>query len=142
MKYSVKLSDAVHILSFIYFSESESISSKDIAFSVKTNPSYVRKLMSDMKEANIIISSQGKANPKIARDLSEISLYDIYRAVEGDKPLLHLDTHTNPECGLSVNMQYVMQDVYEDLHEKIYKEMQEINLEKLFSEYSKRIENI
>lgn len=142
MKYSVKLSDAVHILSYIYFSDSSNITSKDIAISVKTNPSYVRKLMSAMKEENIISSSQGKADPKIARELKDISLYDIYKAVEGDKPLIHLDTHTNPECGLGVNMQYVMQDVYDALHTKIYKEMQEIKLEALFKKYRQKIEGL
>lgn len=139
MKYSVKLSDAVHILSYIHFSTNPNISSKDIAFSVKTNPSYVRKLMSAMKEDNIISNSQGKANAKISRDINDISLYDIYKAVEKDKPLLHLDIHINPECGLGVNMQYVMQDVYEELHKKIYKEMQDIKLSDLFKKYQHKI---
>ena len=30
----------------------------------------------------------------------EITMLDIYRAVEGEKPLLHLDIDTNPECGV------------------------------------------
>ena len=35
-------------------------------------------------------------------------MYDIYRAVEGDKPLLHLDTDTNPDCGIGINIQFAL----------------------------------
>ena len=34
-------------------------------------------------------------------------------AIEGNKPLLHLDTHTNPECGIGINIQYSLQEYYD-----------------------------
>ncbi len=139
MKYSVKLSDAVHILTYIYFSDLSTITSKDIAFSIKTNPSYVRQLMSAMKKSGIISNSQGKATPTLSKSPQDISLLDIYQAVEGNKPLLHLDTHINPECGIGVNIQYVLKNTYEDIQNSINQNLASISLQSLFNDYQKRL---
>lgn len=38
------------------------------------------------------------------QDMEEsLTLLDVYRDIEGDKPILHQDTHTNPDCGVGVN---------------------------------------
>lgn len=95
MKYSTRLSDSIHLLIFIHLNPKENLSSSAIAESIKTNPAYIRKLMSSLQKANLIQSKQGIANPILTLDLSEITFLDIYQAVEGDTPFLHLDTHTN-----------------------------------------------
>ena len=66
---------------------------------MQTNPAYVRQLMSAMRKGGLLLSVKGHPKPALAREPARISLLDIYRAVEGDKPLLHQDTHTNPACG-------------------------------------------
>ena len=113
MKYSVKLSHAVHILVFIYLSEGLPLSSDKIAESIHTNPGCVRQIMSVLRNAELIKSTTGHPKPELAREPETISLLDIYKAVEGDKPLLHLDTHTNPECGIGVNIQLALQSFYD-----------------------------
>ena len=100
MKYSTKLSDTIHILIFIALGDDEQLSSTKIAESIKTNPAYVRQLMATLKNAGIVVNTQGHANAALAKSADKINMYDIYRAVEGDKPLLHLDTDTNPDCGI------------------------------------------
>ena len=95
MKYSTKLSDTIHILIFIALGDDEQLSSTKIAESIKTNPAYVRQLMATLKNAGIVVNTQGHANAALAKSADKINMYDIYRAVEGDKPLLHLDTDNN-----------------------------------------------
>ena len=51
----------------------------------------------------------------------QIRLLDIYKAVEGDKPLLHLDTHTNPDCGTGINIQLSLQGFYNEIQKKLLK---------------------
>ena len=89
MKYSTKLSDTIHILIFIALGDDEQLSSTKIAESIKTNPAYVRQLMATLKNAGIVVNTQGHANAALAKSADKINMYDIYRAVEGDKPLLH-----------------------------------------------------
>lgn len=139
MKYSTKLSDAVHILAFIALSADQPLSSAEISVSIQTNPAYVRQLMAKLKAANLIQSTRGQAKPTLSRAAQDISLLDVYRAVEGDKPLLHLDTHTNPECGIGVNIQYALAEYYGRVQDTAEREMQQITVKNILDSYSSRI---
>ena len=115
MKYSTKVSDAVHILAFIQLNPTGSLSSSSIAESIRTNPGCVRQLMSALRKAGLLSSVQGHPRPSLTREPSAVTLLDIYKAVEGDKPLLHLDTHTNPECGVGIYIQLSLQDYFDQV---------------------------
>ena len=66
-------------------------------------------------------------------------MLDIYRAVEGNKPLLYLDIHTNPECGVGVNIQLAAGDCYREVQEAAEKKMQEISLQDIIDRFYERI---
>ena len=59
----------------------------------------------------------GCSSSSLAKPPERITLLDIYKAVEGDRPLLHLDTHTNPECGVGMNIQFTLHDYYQEVQE-------------------------
>ena len=139
MKFSTRLSDAVHILLFIYLNQETRLSSDQIAKSICTNPSYVRRLMAEMKETGLIRSMRGQANPMLQRSPDSITLLDVYRAVEDQKPLLHLDTHTNPECGVGVNIQLALQEHYDRIQEIAEKAMGETSLQDILDTYYRRL---
>ena len=126
MKYSTRLSDAVHILVFIHQSSSSTVSSSEIAVSIQTNPSYVRQIMAQLKAAGLISSSRGQATPELGKVPEKTSLLEIYKAVEKEKPLLHLDTHTNPECGVGVNIQLALADYYRQIQNDVENSMRNI----------------
>ena len=140
MKYPTRVSDAVHIMVFIHLNPTQDLSSTAIAYSIKTNPSYVRQLMAALKKAGLLNGTRGQATPSLAREPSVITLLDIYRAVEGDKPLLHLDTHTNPECGVGVNIQLALSDYYAEIQKSAEKRMAEITLENIIETYYQYIQ--
>ena len=128
MKYSTRLSDAVHIAAFIHLNPTQDLSSGAIAHSIRTNPSYVRQLMSALKRAGLLHGTRGQAAPSLSREPSAITLLDIYQAVEGDKPLLHLDTHTNPECGVGMCIQRTLQTYFDRIQARSEEEMGRISL--------------
>ncbi|WP_455537711.1 Rrf2 family transcriptional regulator [Terrisporobacter sp.] len=139
MKYSSKLSDAVHILVLIALNPLDNLSSSTIAKSIHTNPAFVRQLMSLMRKAELISSVHGHAMPSLTRNPADISLLDVYKAVEGNKPLLHLDTHTNPECGVGVNIQYSLQDYYNEIQEIAEKKMKQITLDDVIQNFHAKL---
>ncbi|HIZ08740.1 MAG TPA: Rrf2 family transcriptional regulator [Candidatus Eubacterium avistercoris] len=138
MKYSTKLSDTIHLLIFLYLGEGQKMTSARIAESVKTNPAYIRQLMSALKNAGLISSTQGQAKTSLTKDPRQITMLDVYRAVEGGKPLLHLDIHTNPQCGVGVNIQLSIGDFYKDIQQVAEKKMNEITLWDIIECYYKR----
>ena len=145
MKYSTKLSDAVHIMAFIAIHQEYDLSSTVIADSIQTNPAFVRQIMMKLKKAGLMSSVNGHAKPSLAKPTEEITLLDIYKAVEGNKPLLHLDTHTNPDCGVGVNIQLALQDYYNEIQKETEKHMSSISLQdiiKLYYQKSGQAENI
>ncbi|HIX68678.1 MAG TPA: Rrf2 family transcriptional regulator [Candidatus Anaerostipes excrementavium] len=139
MKYSTKVSDAVHIMAFIVLNPADSLSSSRIAESVKTNPGYVRQIMSSLRNNKLLTSVKGHPKPSLTKSPSEITLLDIYRAVEGEKPLLHLDTHTNPECGVGVHIQLALRDYFDQVQEQAEQEMKQITLQNILDRYQEKI---
>ena len=115
MKYPTRLSDAVHILAFIALYPDCDLTSNKLAESIQTNPAYVRQLMSALRKGGLLVSVKGHPRPALAREPEKITLLDAYRAVEDNKPLLHQDIHTNPACGVGVNIQLVLRYFYIDV---------------------------
>lgn len=139
MKYSTRLSDTLHLLAFICLTEGASLSSARIAESIQTNPAYVRQLMSLLKKADLLTNTQGQANPRITRPAEEITMLDVYRAVEGEKPLLHMDTHTNPGCGVGIYVQMAIADCYQEIQDVAEKKMSQITLADILKQYCQRM---
>lgn len=138
MKYSTKLSDSAHILAFIALHLDCDLTSDKIAESVKTNPAYVRQLMSALRKGGLLTSVKGHPRPALAKEPWQISLLDIYRSVEGDKPLLHQDTHTNPACGVGVNIQLALRDCYDLVQARAEEAMDGITLQEVLDRYEKK----
>ena len=142
MKYSIKLSYAVHIMAFIEINQDYVLSSTAIAASVQTNPAFIRQIMMKLRKAGLISSVTGHAKPSLAKPAEQITILDIYKAVEGDKPFLHLDTHINPECGVGVNIQLALQDYYEEIQKIAEERMSQISLQNIIESYTQRADGL
>ena len=139
MKYPTRLSDAVHILAFIALYQDCDLTSNKLAESVQTNPAYVRQLMSALRKGGLLVSVKGHPRPALAREPEKITLLDAYRAVEGNKPLLHQDIHTNPACGVGVNIQLVLRDCYDLVQARAEEAMRSITLQEILDHYTEKI---
>lgn len=139
MKYSTKLSDALHILAFLSLGTAQPLTSARIAESVKTNPAYIRQLMAALKTAGLISSTRGQASAALARAPEAITILDVYRAVEGEKPLLHWDVDTNPECGVGIYIQHSIADCYQEIQAAAEEKMAAITLADILEGYRARL---
>ena len=90
MAMSTKLSVAIHILSLIETGPQEQVTSEYIASSVNTNPVVVRRLMSQLKKAGLIHSMRGANKNTLLKKPEEISLYEIYTAVELEREIFNI----------------------------------------------------
>ena len=76
--------------------------------------------------------------PSLSKPADQITLLDIYKAVEGEKPLLHLDTHTNPDCGVGINIQLSLQGFYNEIQKNTEEKMNTITLQDIINTYYQR----
>lgn len=134
MKYSHKLSDAVHILAYVDIYQDGDLSSKMIAGSVESNPSLIRRLMSLLKKADLLSTQSGTVAPKLARPASEISLLDVYQALDEENNLLHIDPKTNPNCVVGGNIQEVLNSAYQQVQNSAEDKMREITLQNIIDD--------
>lgn len=131
MKFSHKLSDAVHLLAYIKIFPDDDLSSRAIARSIVTNPSTVRSLMMDLRKAGLLKTKQGSAEPELAKKPEEISLYDIFAAVGMDHHLLHVDKDTEQKCPVGGNIQGPLAKAYAEVEEAAFAKMREISLQEI-----------
>lgn len=87
--------------------------SDNIAKVLKTNPTFVRRLVANLVNAGLIQSFRGKGGGiKIALDPSKISLKDIYLAATEEKSLIKV--HDKPvvkTCSVSLCINEVLCDL-------------------------------
>jgi DNA-binding IscR family transcriptional regulator len=114
MSISSRFSVGIHILSLIEFNK-EGISSSDfLASSVNTNPAVIRKLMGMLKKAGLVEVHPGIAGAKLAKKMSEITLLDVYKAVNvvQDNELFGMHENPNPDCPVGRHIQNTIEPIF------------------------------
>lgn len=110
MKITSRFTVAVHtLLAINQFSEKYKTTSDFLASSVNVNPVVIRRTLISLKAAGIVDVKAGSGGATIAKPLTEITLYDVYRAVdcvEGD--LFHFHENPNPACPVGRNVHAVL----------------------------------
>ncbi|QPT11326.1 Rrf2 family transcriptional regulator [Serratia rubidaea] len=83
MSTSTRFAVAIHILTNITLFRGQAVRSEDIARSVNTNPTVVRRILGALAEAGLTHSQMGQGGGALlARPADDITLRDIYHAVE------------------------------------------------------------
>ena len=100
---------AVHILTFLQTQGGEPATSELIASSVRTNPSLIRRLLSQLARAGLTTSQMGAGGGALlARPADAITLLDVYRAVDEDGGVIPMHPSPNPRCPVGRHIQAVL----------------------------------
>jgi Rrf2 family protein len=112
MPTSSRFAVAVHILTLIEMSGGEPVTSEHVAGSVNTHPAVVRRLLSMLAKAGITTSQLGAGGGALlAKPASQVTLLDVYRAVEdGDVFAMH-HGEPNPACPVGRQVKGVLRVV-------------------------------
>jgi Rrf2 family protein len=123
---------AVHIMTALAFSPGEVIGSQTLAASVNTNPVVVRRLLLALRRARLIETFTGKhGGARLGKKPQQISLVDIYDAVE-PRPVIPVnERRVLKKCHVSCNMKAIMSRVAETTEEAVRKHLRRITLAQL-----------
>jgi len=98
MRTASRFAIAVHVLSLLGVSECGDLTSEGMADSIGVNPVIVRNITGMLRRAGIVRTRQGVPGMHLARPVSEITLLDVYRAVEDVGEIFALHSRPNPRC--------------------------------------------
>ena len=108
-----KFSVAIHVL--ILVSESPvPINSDQMAESVGTNASYIRKILALLKKAEIVDGHRGISGYSLTVAPHQLTLLRIYQAVTDEREIHLLDIHQNPndQCIVGHHIKPVLTDMF------------------------------
>jgi Rrf2 family protein len=107
MSISSRFAVGIHILTLIEFNKDGVSSSEFLAESVNTNPALIRKIIGMLKKHGLVEVHPGIAGTKLAKKLSDITLLDVYKAVNvvQDNELFKVQENPNPKCVVGRNIQ-------------------------------------
>lgn len=84
MRVSTQFTIAVHALIMIAYFPDIRITSEMVAESVGNNPVIIRNIYGKLKRASILSIQRGTGVTALTRPANEITLWDVYKAVETD----------------------------------------------------------
>lgn len=115
MNTNTRFSVAVHILTLLAMGEAGPLSSEAIAGSVNTNPVVVRRILGALNNAGLTQSRLGAGGGALlARPAGEITLRDVYRAVD-DGALFSLPGRApDPRCACGRHLAPLLSAVFDE----------------------------
>lgn len=144
MQISSRFTIAVHMFACIAtFEKERKITSDFLAGSVNTNPVIIRKLLIQLKSAGLIRVQRGSGGTSIAKPPNEITLLDIYRAVEcvGNGQLFHFHEDPNKNCPVGGNIHRILDEKLNNIQRAMEDEMAKYTLADVIDDTRKHIMN-
>jgi Rrf2 family protein len=113
MAANTRMATAVQILCVIAYTGPDRSNSEIVARSLRTNPVVVRRLMKCLEQEGLVEIHPGKdGGVQLARDPSQITLDQVYKAVEEDTGVFALRPNGNPSCRVNARMKDLLTPIF------------------------------
>ena len=143
MQITSKFTVAVHILTCIdIFGGQMRVTSDFLSGSTGVNAVIVRNVLGQLRNAGIVETRQGSGGAHLAKALDEITLYDIYKAVDcvDDEGLFHFHENPNADCPVGRNIHKAMDDRLQTAQAALENELKSTTLAEVVADTRKIIE--
>ncbi len=142
MQITSRFTIAIHILVCLEtFQDEYKQTSEFLASSVNVNPVVIRRLLRQLKAAGLVTVVRGSGGASTAKPPEEITLLDVYQAVDciSDGELFHFHENPNPECPVGQNIHAVLDDKLDRIQSAMEAEMRSITIADIAAETRQRI---
>lgn len=143
MQISSRFTIAVHIFTCIAIAEKNyKVTSKFLAGSINVNPVIIRNIVLMLKAHGLVDSRQGSSGIKIAKCPSEITLLDIFNAVDSLDNGQLFSFHENPakDCPVGNHIHDVLDHRLIQIQNALERELKSITLASVIEEAEAQIE--
>jgi Rrf2 family protein len=129
MAANTRVATAVQILCVIAYKWPLGTTSEVISRSLLTNPVVVRRLLKQMEQNGLVELRPGKeGGVQLKRDPDEITLDQIYQAVEDEPNVFALRPGGNPKCPVQVRMAPLLAPIFAATDAAVNKTLQQKTL--------------
>ncbi len=124
-----QFSIAVHVLTILARSGDERVKSDCLARSVNTNPVVIRRLLSNLQDAHLVVSQVGSAGgTSLAKVPKDIRLSEVYKALRcGEVFALH-PNKPSEDCPVGRNIEAVMCCLQKEIDKSIEEKLHQFTL--------------
>ncbi|MDP0506009.1 MAG: Rrf2 family transcriptional regulator [Fusobacterium sp. JB019] len=136
MKITSRFTIAIQtMLCIAAFSKDRKVTSNFIAGSTNVNPVIIRRLIGQLKEAGLVEVKAGVGGTKIKKDLSDITLLDIFNAIQAvEENFFNFHMNPNCDCPLGKNIHTILDSHLNEIQEAMTDKMKSKTLQMLFDE--------
>ena len=142
MQISSRFTIAVHVLICIEtFKNDYKVTSEFLASSVNVNPVVIRRLLQQLKKAGIVQVKRGSGGAELAADPKDITLLDVYNAVESveEGQLFHFHEAPNPLCPVGRNIHQILDKRLEEIQRAMEEQMRAVTIQDVMEDANKII---
>lgn len=119
----------VHTLLLLAHSDGQSLTSSAISASTNTNPVVVRRLLCALNHAGLVQTQKGPhGGARLAHAPDQITLGDVYRAVETAEPLNRPRARPNLKCPVGAQMEAVLNRIFASAQTALEHELNQTSL--------------
>lgn len=140
MSISSRFAVGIHILALIEINKDGINTSEYLAGSVNTNPAVIRKIMGMLKKAGLVEVHPGIAGARLAKNVSDITLLDVYKAVNvvQEKELFSVHESPNPVCTVGRNIQDTIVPLFTFAQSALEKTLGNVTLEDVVKDINEK----
>lgn len=138
MRLNTKCSIALHCLIFIFEYENKTkVTSELLSKSTGCNSAAIRNILNSLQKAGLISVARGIGGAHLNRDPEEITVWDVYYALEPDGLEHFIGFHPNPSdrCPVGKRIASVLKKPYSEIGEAVRAAMKQITLGQLLDDY-------
>lgn len=136
---NVQFSIAVHLMAGLAYGCDKDRTSSDLANSVNTSPSFVRRILAKLSRAGLVETATGKAGACwLARDAKQISLLDIYKAVDAPRAIAIHSYKEQKGCPVSCQIKTTLDRALGKTQNALEGSLGEISLAEIVSEVKRK----
>ena len=143
MQISSRFTIAVHTIILIETMKNEmKVTSDLIASSVNVNPVVIRRILQQLKAAGIVKVKRGSGGADLAKSPEDITLLDVYNAVESieDGQLFHFHENPNEMCPVGRNIHKIMDERLLEIQKAMEDKMRSMKISDVMADADRIIE--
>ncbi len=136
---SVQFTVAAHIMAALGDRHGEEISSATLAESVNADPTFVRKSLSKLSKAGLVLTKRGKSGASLlSRSPRKITLLDIYRASAAPPAFAIHSYPVKKKCPVSCHLKECMSEVLSQAQHSFERSLAKVTVAHLVAQIRER----